>query len=412
MGLERQSVLTLKKEYTGGAPAPARPAGNEPDARSAALAAAFPALLRFYDRERRHLPWREEPTPYRVWVSEIMLQQTRVEAVKPYFERFMTALPDVYALAACPPDRLHKLWEGLGYYSRVRNLQRAAELVVRDFGGQLPREPEALLTLPGIGSYTAGAIAAFAYGVPAPAVDGNVLRVLARFFADGRNILEPRVKADMEKTVGAALLTGVTRPGDVGQALIELGATVCLPASPLCERCPWCDLCRARRDGTTAHLPLREKKTARREETRTVLLLSFGGKYLIRRRPDRGLLASLYEFPSLPGALTEDEIRAFLTARGMTPLAVTPAEDYKHIFTHLVWHLHGVFVDLAEAGLPEETPLVLPPDAPPTPAPGGDCLLITPARIRAAYPLPSAFAPLTAAILARKGDEPCSTAKK
>ena len=423
MGLARQPVLILKKKATAGAPAPhprSTPAPQTPPAPqtdptagadSAALAAAFPSLLAFYDRERRHLPWREEPTPYRVWVSEIMLQQTRVEAVKPYFDRFMTALPDIHALAACPPDALRKLWEGLGYYSRVRNLQRAAELVVRDFGGELPRDPQALLTLPGIGSYTAGAIAAFAYGLPAPAVDGNVLRVLARFFADGRNVLDPRVKTDFERTVAAAL-RGAERPGDIGQALIELGATVCTPLSPACTQCPWQELCRARQEGAETTLPRREKKTARREETRTVLLLSFGGRYLIRRRPDRGLLASLFEFPSLDGAADEETIRAHLAARGLTPAAITPAPTYKHIFTHLVWHLHGVFVDLPRGDLPEETPLAFPEDAPPSPDPGGDCLLLTPERIRGAYPLPSAFAPLTAAILSRKGDMPCSPAKK
>ena len=406
MGLARKSVLTLKQklpEVTPAAPSPEN---------IAALAAALPALLGFYDRERRRLPWREEPSPYRVWVSEIMLQQTRVEAVKPYFERFMAALPDVHALAACPPDTLRKLWEGLGYYSRVRNLQRAAELVVRDFGGELPGDPAALLTLPGIGSYTAGAIAAFAYGVPAPAVDGNVLRVLARFFADGRNVLDPHVKSDFEKTVAAAL-AGTARPGDVGQALIELGATVCTPSSPACTRCPWQDCCRARQSGREATLPRREKKTARREETRTVLLLSFGGRYLIRRRPDRGLLASLFEFPSLDGTPDASAIAGFLAQRGLTPTAITPVTEYKHIFTHLVWHLHGVSVDLPRGDLPEEVPLTLPEDAPPAPDPGGDCLLLSPERIRDAYALPSAFAPLTAAILSRKGDSaPCSQAKK
>lgn len=406
MGLARQSVLTLKQKLS--APTPAAPHTEN----GAVLAAALPDLLAYYDRERRHLPWREEPSPYRVWVSEIMLQQTRVEAVKPYFERFMAALPDIHALAACPPDTLRKLWEGLGYYSRVRNLQRAAELVVRDFGGVLPSDPAVLLTLPGIGSYTAGAIAAFAYGVPAPAVDGNVLRVLARFFADGRNVLDPRVKSDFEKTVAAAL-AGAARPGDVGQALIELGATVCTPSSPACTRCPWQTSCRARQSGTETALPRREKKTARREETRTVLLLSFGGRYLIHRRPDRGLLASLFEFPSLEGAPDASAIAGFLTQRGLTPTAITPATAYKHIFTHLVWHLHGVFADLPRGDLPEETPLTLPEDAPPTPDPGGDYLLLSPERIRDAYALPSAFAPMTAAILSREGGSaPCSQAKK
>lgn len=368
----------------------------ETEERSAALAAAVPALLACYDRTRRRLPWREEPTPYRVWVSEIMLQQTRVETVKPYFARFMEALPDVYALAACPPDTLHKLWEGLGYYSRVRNLQRAAELVVRDYGGILPSDPRALMTLPGIGSYTAGAIAAFAYGVPAPAVDGNVLRLLTRFFGDERNVLDPRVKRDLEAVVAAALPEA--RAGDVGQALIELGALVCLPASPACSACPLRDTCRARQDGTTDRIPYRAKAKARRVEARTVLLLSLGGAYLIHRRPDTGLLASLYEFPSLAGVSDEPAIRAALAARGLTVSAITPLVDHVHVFTHLEWHMRGFRAELVAPAFPPETPFCLSTEAPPTPSVAGDYLLLTPRRIRAAYPLPSAFTPFLDAI--------------
>lgn len=366
------------------------------DGRAATLAAMIPALLDCYDRTRRHLPWREEPTPYRVWISEIMLQQTRVEAVKPYFARFIEALPDVYALAACPPDTLHKLWEGLGYYSRVRNLQRAAELIVRDYGGVLPSDPRVLMTLPGIGSYTAGAIAAFAYGVPAPAVDGNVLRVLARFFGDERNVLDPHVKRDFEAVVAAALPDA--RAGDVGQALIELGALVCLPASPTCSGCPLRGTCRARQDGTLDRIPCRAKAKTRRVETRTVLLLALGDMYLIHRRPDTGLLASLYEFPSLEGDPDESAIRAALSARGLSVSSVTPLVDHVHVFTHLEWHMRGFRAELVAPAIPAEVPFCLSTEAPPTPSKAGDYLLLTPQRIRAAYPLPSAFAPFLDAI--------------
>ena len=359
-------------------------------------------LLAWYDANKRDLPWRTDPTPYRVWISEIMLQQTRVEAVKPYFSRFLSALPDVYALAACPPDTLHKLWEGLGYYSRVRNLQRAAELIVRDLGGVIPSDPAALKKLPGIGSYTAGAIAAFAYGVPAPAVDGNVLRVLARLTADGRNILDPCVKRDYEAAVAAALPKD--RPGDFGQALIEVGATVCGPnTAPDCSVCPLSPVCRACLDGLTDTLPHKEKKKARRVEPRTVLLVTDGTRYLIHRRPDTGLLASLFEFPALAGHADAAEVESYLTSCGLSPHEIRRCGDAKHIFTHLEWHMISYRVSLAPGSLPSFLPFFLEAGKAPTPSPAGDCFFVTPAEMRDSYPLPSAFSAFRQEIFSEKG---------
>lgn len=226
-------------------------------------------LLNWFAGHARVLPWREEPTPYRVWVSEIMLQQTRVEAVKPYFERFTKRLPDVEALAECPEDELLKLWEGLGYYNRVRNMQKAAIQVMEEHGGKLPADYEKLLKLKGIGSYTAGAIASIAYQIPVPAVDGNVFRILTRVAADDTDIMKPSFRTLLEKEL-REVMQGMEMPGAFNQALMELGATVCVPnGAPLCEQCPWNSLCLARKEGRIAELPVRTKAKARRIEKRS-----------------------------------------------------------------------------------------------------------------------------------------------
>ena len=235
----------------------------------ALLAQAREPLLAWYQANARRLPWRENPTPYRVWVSEMMLQQTRVAAAIPYYLRFLEALPTLEDLAACPRERLMKLWQGLGYYSRAANLQKAAQLVVERYGGRLPADAGALRALPGVGDYTAGAVASIAFGLPCPAVDGNVLRVLARLTANRQDIALPGTKKDC----AAALVQIIPRdcPGDFNQALMDLGATVCLPnGQPLCAQCPLRGLCRARALGLQAELPLREKRTARRLEALTV----------------------------------------------------------------------------------------------------------------------------------------------
>ena len=294
-------------------------------------------LLTWYDLNGRTLPWRSVVTPYRTWVSEIMLQQTRVSAVIPYFERFMAELPDAAALATVPEERLLKLWEGLGYYSRARNLQKAAKVIVSDFGGELPRTCASLKTLPGIGDYTAAAIASINFGEPVAAVDGNLLRVAARVSGCADDIMDARVRE----------LQPPERPGDYNQALMDLGATVCLPnGAPKCEICPARMMCEAYKNGLTEILPVRAKKKARKIEERTVLLLFQNGKTALRKRADTGLLASLWEFPSVLGNLDEAGVSLALAQMGLSAKSIEPAGSAKHIFTHIEWDMKGYFADV------------------------------------------------------------------
>ncbi len=367
-------------------------------------------LLAWYDAHRRDLPWRTRPSPYRVWVSEIMLQQTRVEAVKPYFARFIEALPTVEALASCDPERLNKLWEGLGYYSRVRNMQKAAVRIINEYGGEIPADYEALLGLPGIGSYTAGAIASFAYGLPAAAVDGNVLRVLARVTADERNILDPVVKRDYEAAVRAVIPQ--ERAGDYNQALIEVGATVCGPNQPpICDACPLAPWCEARRKGKTESIPVRAGKKPRRVEEKTVLLIRDGAHTLVRRRPPEGLLAGLYEFPSLAGHATDAEVLAYVRSLGLEPLRMASLADAKHVFTHIEWQMHGRVITVADAALPVNTALaVVQRDAEKhgtapslAAAEDGDFVFADIAALADVYAVPSAFAAHLAALSVERG---------
>lgn len=297
-------------------------------------------LLDWYDLHRRVLPWREHPTPYRTWVSEIMLQQTRVTAVLPYYERFMAELPGAAALAAAPEERLFKLWEGLGYYSRARNLRRAAQVIVSDYGGELPRDMDALRALPGIGDYTAAAIASINFGAAEPAVDGNLLRVAARLCACGDDVTDAKTKAAFRRRMADAI--DRDRPGAWNQAMMDLGATVCLPnGAPLCGLCPARAFCAARREGLTDVLPVRASKKPRRGEERTVFLLLRGGRLAVRRRPDRGLLAKLTELPNVPGSLDEPSARVALARWGLTADTLTPLGTAKHVFTHLEWQMKG-----------------------------------------------------------------------
>lgn len=295
-------------------------------------------LLRWYDQSARVLPWREDPTPYRVWVSEIMLQQTRVEAVRPYYERFLEAFPTVEALAGAPEDRLLKQWEGLGYYNRARNLRRAAQVIVERYGGQVPASFEELRSLPGIGDYTAGAVASIAFQIPVPAVDGNVLRVISRVLCRYDNILDPRVKRRTERELRQVL---PQRVGDFNQSLMELGALVCLPGGPpKCLVCPLRQVCRGRAQGVAEELPVKAKAKPRRREDRTVfLLVSREGRLALSRRPDQGLLAGLWELPAAEGALSREEARAFLESQGFVEPALTPGPKAKHVFSHVEWHM-------------------------------------------------------------------------
>ena len=331
----------------------------------------IPRLIEWYAASRRVLPWRQEPTPYHVWISEIMLQQTRIEAVLGYYERFLGELPTVEALAAVEEDRLLKLWEGLGYYSRARNLKKAALLLVEQYGGELPRTAAELKKLPGIGDYTAGAIASIAYGQPEPAVDGNVLRVLARILASGEDIMQPAVRVRF-----AALLREQYPCGEdaalLTEGIMELGETLCIPnGEARCELCPVRACCRAHLSGTVARYPVKSPPRGRRIEQRTVLLLRCGGRYAIRKRESRGLLAGLWEFPNEKGAYSAEEIIERLTEQGMRVLGCEPCGEARHVFTHMEWHMTGYLVDCA--------------------AEWGGFVWANPAQIAADYSIPTAF---------------------
>ncbi len=305
------------------------------------------ALLPWYDAHVRDLPWRRDPSPYRVWVSEIMLQQTRIEAVKGYFDRFMAALPTVRDLAAAPEETVLKLWEGLGYYSRARNLHKAAKVIVEKYGGELPADAGALRALPGIGDYTAGAVASIAFGLPEPAVDGNVLRICARLTCCPDGIGDAAVKTSFREDLRCQYPTH--RCGDFTSALMELGETVCLPGTPDCDACPLRDLCRACEAGTQTEYPVMPEKRPRKVQDRTVFLLEHEGRAALVRRPDKGLLAGMWELPNVEGALSEAEAMAQAAAWGCGPLSAAPCGEAVHIFTHLEWHMTGWRIQCAAA---------------------------------------------------------------
>lgn len=310
------------------------------------------ALLPWYRENRRVLPWREQVSAYRTWVSEIMLQQTRVAAVIPYFQRFMAAYPSVEALAACDEGQLMKLWEGLGYYSRARNLRRAAQIVAEQYGGAFPRTYEELTALPGIGDYTAGAILSIAFGVPVPAVDGNVLRVAARVGGCRLDILDQKNRRQFRRWMEAAMPQEA--PGAFNQALMDLGAGVCLPNSaPLCDSCPAAAFCAAREQGCQRELPVRAPKKEKRREEKTVFLLLGPEGVALRQRPDTGLLAGLWEYPHVPGRLTEEQAAQQLRAWGLTAHRWLRQLEARHLFTHIRWDMTGYLVQVEGRG-PED----------------------------------------------------------
>lgn len=307
---------------------------------------AVPRLLDWYDKSRRILPWRENPTPYRVLVSEVMLQQTRVETVIPYFERFVSELPDFQSLAKVDPERLMKLWEGLGYYTRATNLRQAAIQVTRSFGGRLPGNLEAIRSLCGVGDYTAGAVAAIAFGLPTPAVDGNVHRVIARLTADASDESPVLIRRRYAEYLQAFI--PADRPGDFDQALIELGATVCLPnGEPHCSDCPLSDLCIAKKQGNPTAYPVKCPRKARRVEELTVLRIVDGDRLCLRKRGERGMLAGMWELPNLPGYPDEREIEQVLRKWGLEPVRLIRLPDAVHLFTHREWHMRGYEVRVA-----------------------------------------------------------------
>ena len=302
-------------------------------------------LMAWYDVHKRVLPWRGISDPYRIWVSEIMLQQTRVQAVLGYYARFMAELPDVRVLARVEEERLNKLWEGLGYYSRARNLHRTAQVLTEEYGGEFPHEREELLKLPGIGDYTACAIASIAFGAPEPAVDGNLLRVAARVGGIAEDIMDAKVRRRFRTMLAESL--DRERPGEWNQAMMDLGATVCLSnGAPLCERCPARVICAAYQNGMTEQLPVRAAKKPRRAEERTVFLILRDGKIALHKRPDKGLLAGLWEFPNVSGSLDEAGAAIALAQWGLTAEQISPAGAAKHVFTHVEWDMHGFLAEV------------------------------------------------------------------
>lgn len=290
------------------------------------------SVLSWYDAGHRDLPWRHTKDAYRIWISEIMLQQTRAETVVSYYERFLARYPDVYALADAPEEELLKAWEGLGYYSRARSLQKAAKLIVSQHGGELPADLEKLRALPGIGDYTAGAIASIAYGLPEPAVDGNVLRVLARMERFGESIGSDRVKKRFREALRPIYPAGEC--GAFTSALMELGETICTVGTPDCARCPVAAHCEAHRRGEEMLYPVLPEKKPRRIENRRVLLLLCGDTCAVRRRAAAGLLASMWE---LPNDLVPD-----------APEGGEPCGEAVHVFSHVEWHMRGYIVRCRE----------------------------------------------------------------
>ena len=303
-------------------------------------------LLPWYRENKRALPWRADREPYHIWLSEIMLQQTRVEAVKGYYARFLAALPSIDALANCDDDALHKLWEGLGYYSRVRNLKKAARVVMEQYGGVFPVTHGEVLALPGIGDYTAGAICSIAYDMPTPAVDGNVLRVFSRLTDDPSPIDLPATKKHVTEALAAVY---PKEAGDFTQALMELGATVCGPNKlPDCEKCPCKDICRGYAHGTAETLPVKAPKKEKRQEDRTVFIFSCDGRFALEKRPGKGLLAGLWQFPNVSGHLDTAEALAEAERMGLRPKDLQREVSRKHIFTHIQWNMKGIYLEVAD----------------------------------------------------------------
>jgi A/G-specific adenine glycosylase len=331
-------------------------------------------LVEWYRKNKRELPWRDIDDPYRIWVSEIMLQQTRVEAVKPFYARFLNALPTVSDLADVEEDKLLKLWEGLGYYNRVRNMQKAAQQIMEIHGGEFPREFEAIRGLTGIGNYTAGAIGSFAFGIPKPAVDGNVLRVISRITGSYDDIMKASTKTKVEEQLSEVIPKDAAC--DFNQGLIELGAIVCVPnGAPKCEACPLAHICEAHQKGIEMELPVKKKAKARKIEKKTVFIFKDGENVAIKKRPKKGLLAGLYELPNVEGELTQDEALAYSRSIGLAPLHIKPLGEAKHIFSHVEWQMTGysIRVDELEKSCTE------------------NMLFIHPEEVQNEFPIPAAF---------------------
>ncbi len=309
------------------------------------LSALAELLLPWFYENQREMPWRRDREPYHIWLSEIMLQQTRVEAVRGYYIRFLEQLPTVQALSCAEDELLYKLWEGLGYYSRVRNLKKAARKIVEEYNGAFPQKYEDVLKLPGIGEYTAGAICSIAFDQPTPAVDGNVLRVFSRLTDDDTPIDIPAVKKQVRESL---IKLYPANAGDFTQALMELGATICGPdKKPQCEKCPCKDICLGYQRKTAEDLPVRLPKKSRRQEKMTVFVIKCKAHYALQKRPATGLLAGLWQFPNVQGHLEAQEAVAQLEQQGIGVKDIFRQVEKKHIFTHIQWDMRGIYLEAA-----------------------------------------------------------------
>lgn len=303
-------------------------------------------LLKWYQENKRDLPWRHTKDSYKIWISEVMLQQTRVEAVKIYYERFLGTLPTITSLATVKEDTLLKLWEGLGYYSRARNLKKCAEEVIRLGWKKLPKEEDLLKKLPGIGPYTAGAILSIAYDECVPAIDGNVLRVLSRIYEDNREILKKSVRDEYETKLKKYMTKKNAR--SFTEAFIELGALVCIPNGvPKCEECPFMEICKCKKHGTIMQYPVKKKKIKRKVEEKTVYILEYNKKYVVKKRGKSGLLAGLYELPNIDKKLTKKELEENLETKYKIK-KIEEFGEWQHIFSHIEWHMVAYLVSLEQ----------------------------------------------------------------
>lgn len=326
-------------------------------------------LLNWYQKNKRELPWREEKNPYHIWLSEIMLQQTRIEAVKSYYARFLKEVPTILELANIEEEKLLKLWEGLGYYNRARNLKKAAKMIIKEYEGNMPNYYEELIKLPGIGEYTAGAIASIAFDEKIPAVDGNVLRVISRVIGNRENVLSKEVKKEITNQLIKVI---PDEAGNFNESLMELGEVICLPnGQPFCEKCPIQKFCYAYQKNLTSQIPVREKIINRKKEHRTVLLFRKEEKIAIQKRPQKGLLANMYEFPNLEGKKKKEDILEQIDKWGIKTRRIQKKGQASHIFSHIEWNMI-----IYEIIVEKES----------------DCLLwVNKKELEQSYPMPTAF---------------------
>ena len=314
-------------------------------------------LIKWYQENKRDFPWRKDQDPYHIWISEIMLQQTTTETVIPYYNRFLKNFPNVEALASASLEEVYKMWEGLGYYRRAKHIHESAQIILEKYQGVFPYEYDAILSLKGIGEYTAGAIASIAFGIPEPAVDGNALRIFSRILAEDGEINKASVKKKISQEVRRVLPK--ERPGDFNQALMELGAVICVPnGQAKCAECPIAFTCLAHRHDKADMIPVKAPKKARTQDNRTVFIIQDGECTAIRKRPEKGLLAGLYELPNIQGHLKSEDALLYVKELGLDPLYIEELPPAKHIFSHIEWRMQAYRIKVSSLKTTQDKELI------------------------------------------------------